>query len=94
VGYEYVGFQLSKHEWICTKVMHIKFSIMLGLKSFQEYNLTFQNKTNMNKIQSKVTCEEIEPYFYEVKLCTIATQIATQPHHHTNPPQPSKINHH
>jgi hypothetical protein len=50
----------------------------------------------MNKIQNKVTCEEIEPYFYEeVELCPIATQIAyPNPHPHTNPPQPRKINHH
>jgi hypothetical protein len=42
----------------------------------------------MNKIQNKVSCEKIEPYFYEdVELCPIATQIAypnhtlTQTHH-------------
>jgi hypothetical protein len=43
----------------------------------------------MNKIQNKVTCEEIEPYFYEeVVLCPIATKIVypnytlTQTHLH------------
>jgi hypothetical protein len=51
----------------------------------------------MNKIQDKVTCEEIELYFYEeVELCPLATQMAypnhtlTQTHH--NPGKLTTIN--
>jgi uncharacterized protein (DUF2225 family) len=34
----------------------------------------------MKKIQNKVTCEKIEPYFYEVVLCPIATWIVYPNH--------------
>jgi hypothetical protein len=48
---------------------------------------------NMNKIQNKVTCGGIEPYFYK-KFCPILTQVPC-PNYiiHTNPPQPHKFNH-
>jgi hypothetical protein len=84
LGYEYVGFQFSKQDGFAQRLCISKFQLCC----FQEYNLTFQNKRNMNKFQNKVTCEEIETYFYEeVELCPIATQIAypnhtlTQTHH-------------
>ncbi len=53
--------------------MHIKFLIMLLTKNnLQEYNLVSQNKTNMNKMQNKITCKGIEPQFYEVQSLIVA----------------------
>ncbi len=47
--------------------------------NLQEYNLVSQNKTNMNKIQNKITCKGIEPQFYE-KLCLIVMQVLCPNH--------------
>jgi hypothetical protein len=48
-------------------------SILLLLGSFSRVQRNLSKQNNMNKIQNKLTCQKIEPYFYEVVLCPIAT---------------------
>jgi hypothetical protein len=57
--YEKFIFQLQRHQFstfktwqICTKVMHIKFPIMLLTKHLRKYNIVSQNKIDMNKIKN------------------------------------------
>jgi len=38
-----------------------KFQFYCLKKNLQMYNLFSQNKTNMNKIQNKITCGGVEP---------------------------------
>ncbi len=42
--------------------MHVEFFYFCCL---QEYNLVYNSKNNTNKIQNKVSCEGVEPQFFE-----------------------------
>jgi hypothetical protein len=58
VGYEYVAFQFLKHDGyaqrLCNQIHNFG-----SLRKNYKNTTTFENKTNMNKTQNKITCEKI-----------------------------------
>ncbi len=74
---------------MCIKVVDIKFIIMVVEEKITRIQPNSMNKTNMNKIQNKITCKEIKLQFYGNVLPNCSTNssptISHIQHHTINP---------